>query len=437
MGVDRAKLTQAIDGMRDELVDITSDLIRFRTFLQTGEHFKECTEYMAAKLEEADLRADVVKIPDEQVRAMEDPHSTYRVLVGHYGPIAPRYVTVARRRGAGQGKRLHLNGHYCVLPPYTSWSTDMFAPRVHNGKVIGRGACDMKGGLAMIAGALLALKRLSVPLAGDVNVSVTMDTHAGGELGAGHVTKHDMGRSDIVIIGDMSGVNRVLTGYKGDLLAQIETHGAVAHASTAFYGRSAVEDMGHVMRHLMRLKESLEKYQSRANVKPDRSRQSILAITNIEGGTTINNTAASCTLGIDWRIIPEETPDDALGRLQQAVDDAKKEIPGLQATVRRIYGIPGSVTPETAPVVQTLLGNIKSVTGRPGETFVHNVWFDHRWFTTRWGADAAVYGPGDCSVGTEFRKKVHHEPDEYVVIDDLVNATKVLALSIVDCVGAA
>jgi succinyl-diaminopimelate desuccinylase len=431
MGFDQQTLFQAVEAARDDLVHLTADLIRFRTLLGTGEDFRACCEYAAAALEAAGLKAEILEVPEAEVRAMEGDRTPYRVL-GHMGPLAPRYNIVATRRGTGNGTSLHLNGHYDIQNAPVPWAHDPFIPRVEHGKVIGRGACDMKGGLAMIIGALGIVNRLGVPLEGDVSVTITVDTHVGGDLGAGWIVQRGLGRAERVIIADTSGVGRVITGYKGELWAQVETRGVKAHASSAFIGHSAVEDMADVIVELRTLQRRLAAATTAANVIPEAARHTLLALTNIAGGDTINNLAADCTLGIDCRLIQEHTPEEALAQIEAAVQAVATRVPELQAAVRPIYRIPAATTPDTDPLIQTLLRHIHEVTGGPGQTLVHPAWFDFRWFAKGWGVPVAVYGPGDGGAGTGFRKKIYYEPDEYVLIADLVNATKVLTACIVE-----
>jgi len=429
--IDR-RISETIDVMRDELVAITQDLIRFRTLRFTGGDFEICANYLLERLQRCGFDGEVIRVPAEEAVPLEAERSHYRAL-GLVGPLAPRYNVIAFRRGSGSAKSLHLNGHYCVVEPPAGWSGDPFEPRVEGGRIIGRGACDMKSGLAMIVGAMTALHRLSVSPAGDVYVSFTVDTHLSGDLGAGYIVKRGLGRAARVIIGDTSGVGHVIRGYRGQLWVQIETRGSQTHGATPFYGHNAVEDMAHVMRRLLELKDRIAGLTSAEDIVPYDARHPTLVIgSRIEGGTTTNLVPPSCMLRLDRRLIPEETLDDAIKQIEQAVQAAKGDAPGLDARVHVLFGAPPVVTPADDELVEDLLRNIHRVLDRPGTSFVHPAFLDFQWFASHWHVPVAVYGPGDGGVGTGFRRKPYAEPGEFVLVDDLVNATKVLTATALD-----
>jgi len=431
MTVDhRAQVAKVIDTMQTELVEMTADLIQFRTLRSTGEGYEACAEYLRRRLEAAEVEGTVIRVPDEEVRPLEHPESHYRVH-GLDGPISPRFNVVGTRRGTGHGRSVHLTGHFDVVEPGPGWSGDPFEPRIADGRLVGRGACDMKSGLAMIVGAMSAIGRAKVRLPGDVNVSFTVDTHVCGDLGAGYVVKHGLGRSDRVIVADMSGVRRVLTGYRGQLWAEIRAEGQLAHGSTPFYGHSAIESMGPVIMSLGQLKERLLRITSASRVVPEEARHPSLVVTQIHGGSTFYLVAPDCRLNLDRRLIPEETVDQALGQIQEAIREAQSVTKG-KISCRVLFSAPPVATGEDDPLVRTLQNNISAVTGAPAESLVHPAMMDLRWFVKGWGVPGVVYGPGDCGAGTGFLRKPSSEPDEYVMIADVVDATKVLALSLLD-----
>ena len=124
-----------------------------------------------------------------------------------------------------------------------------------------------------------------------------------------------------------------------------------------------------------------------------------------------------------------------LRQIEEAVREAAAESPGMEVTVTPIFSAPPAVTSDHDPLVRTLQEDVRVVTGQPGVTLVHPAFLDLRWFAVGWGVPVIVYGPGDGGARSGFRTKIYSEPDEYVVVDDLVNATKVLALALVDLVG--
>lgn len=426
-------LAPAIAGMRDELVNLTADLIRFRTLRLAGSDFEPCVRYLAGRLELAGFAVEVIRVPDEEVALLERADSHYRGL-GLVGAIAPRYNAIAHRKGTGSGPSLHLSGHYCVVEPGPSWSRDPFDPVVRDGRLFGRGACDMKSGLAMIVGAVTALDRLGFRGPGDIFVSLTVDTHLSGDLGAGYVARKGLGKADRVIVGDTSGVDRIITGYRGQLWVEITTEGRTAHGSAPFYGRSAVEDMCFVIQRLIGLRAELSQRTSAySEIVPEEAKHPTIAIgTQIRGGTWLNTVAANCTMTLDRRLIPEETPEEAFEEIERAVAAACGDTSGMTVTVRKMFSAPPAVTSPADPLIRTLASNIERVRRARATTLIHPAFLDFRWFASEWKVPVAVYSPGDSGAGTGFQRRPYTEPDESVSVSDLVDATTVLAMSIVE-----
>ena len=121
-----------IDDRVDDLVELTCDLIRFPTINPPGEAYQPCAEFLGKRLSKRGF--DI-----EYVRAEGAPGDS---------DIYPRVNVIARREGSGPGPCVHFNGHIDVVEVGTGWTVPPFDGLVRDGKVYGRGACDMKGGLA-------------------------------------------------------------------------------------------------------------------------------------------------------------------------------------------------------------------------------------------------------------------------------------------------
>src|SRR3984885_11284026 len=125
-------LFKAIDARRDELVELTRELIRFPTVNPPGEGYRPCAEFIGERLRARGFAVDYV-------RAEGTPGAAERY---------PRISVVARRPGKSPGPCVHFNSHIDVVQSGGGWTLDPFAAVVKDGRVYGRGACDMKGGLA-------------------------------------------------------------------------------------------------------------------------------------------------------------------------------------------------------------------------------------------------------------------------------------------------
>src|SRR5437763_16071547 len=160
------RVVAEVDRAADEIVDYTADLVRIPTVNPPGEAYEECARFIGQHL--ATHGFDVEYIVAEG-RA-EHP-ATY-----------PRVNVVGTRR-SGPGAVVHLNGHFDVVPAGDGWTLDPFAGIVRDGKIYGRGTCDMKGGIAAAVFAAEAIRRAGVEVPGTIAISGTVDEESGGFAG--------------------------------------------------------------------------------------------------------------------------------------------------------------------------------------------------------------------------------------------------------------
>jgi succinyl-diaminopimelate desuccinylase len=183
---------------------------------------------------------------------------------------------------------VHLNGHVDVVPVGTGWSVDPFGGEVRDGRIYGRGASDMKGGLAAAVFAAEAIRRAGVELAGSIEISGTVDEESGGWAGVAHLaeTGHLTSRTvDYVIIPEPLHVDRVCVGHRGVYWFEVATEGRIAHGSMPFLGISAISHMGEVVHEIMgTLAPSLRARRTSMPVVPDGARHASINVNSIMGG---------------------------------------------------------------------------------------------------------------------------------------------------------
>jgi len=409
-------LINSIDARRDELVDLTRQLLKFPTVNPPGEAYRPCAEFIGERLRERGFTVDYV-------RAEGAPGDNERY---------PRINVVARREGAAPGPCVHFNSHIDVVQTGAGWTLDPFAGVVKDGKVYGRGACDMKGGLAASIIAVETLIDAGGPLPGALEISGTVDEESGGYGGVHYLAERGWfspPRVDHVIIPEPLNVDRVCIGHRGVWWAEIETHGRMAHGSMPFLGDCAVRHMHAVIERFERdLYPRLAARRTDMPVVPSGARHSTLNINSIHGGQPeapgypTPCVPDSCRMVIDRRLLIEESIEGVKGEVRELLETLKRERAGFNYSLRDIFEVRPTMADRRGPVARSTAAAVRRVIGRDPEFVCSPGTYDQK-HIDRVGKlrDCIAYGPGILDLA--------HQPDEYVLIDDMVTAAKVMALA--------
>ncbi|MFU0503314.1 acetylornithine deacetylase/succinyl-diaminopimelate desuccinylase family protein [Pseudaminobacter sp. NGMCC 1.201702] len=413
------KLLKAIDDRTDELVELTADLIRFPTVNPPGEAYGPCAEYIADRLRERSFGI-------EFIRAEGTPGDSDRY---------PRINVVARFDGRGPGQTVHFNSHIDVVEAGAGWSVDPFAGVIKDGRVYGRGACDMKGGLAASIIAAEAFMDVYPDFPGAIEISGTVDEESGGFGGVAYLAKKgyfSRPRVDHVIIPEPLNKDRICLGHRGVWWAEIETRGEIAHGSMPFLGDCAVRHMGAVLRAFEEeLFPALDRKQTKMPVVPEGARRSTLNINSIHGGQTEDfkpglpspNVPDSCRLTIDRRFLLEENIDEVKSEVTSILDRLKRDRPKFDYAIRDVMEVLPTMTERDAPVVTAVARGIREIFDREPEYVISPGTYDQK-HVARLGHlyNCIAYGPGILDLA--------HRPDEWVGIADMVQSAKVMAIGL-------
>jgi succinyl-diaminopimelate desuccinylase len=411
-------LRAAVAARRDELVDLTRELIRFPTVNPPGEAYRPCAEFIGNRLARRGFAL-------EYVRAEGTAGDSERW---------PRINVIARRESGWPGPCVHFNGHIDVVQTGAGWSVDPFAGAVREGKLFGRGACDMKGGLAAAIVAAEALIDSGAQLPGTLEISGTVDEESGGYGGVHYLAERGFfspPRVDHVIIPEPLNVDRVCIGHRGVWWAEIETHGRIAHGSMPFLGDCAVRHMNAVLdRFESELHPKLAARKTDMPVVPSGARHSTLNINSIHGGLSELKDGAlpsacvpdSCRVVIDRRWLIEEDLEGVKGEVRDLLEQLVRERAGFRYSLRDIFEVTPVMSDRNGPVARAAAAAIRRVMGRDPEFICSPGTYDQK-HIDRVGRlrDCIAYGPGILDVA--------HQPDEYVVIDDLVVSAQVMTLA--------
>lgn len=308
-------------------------------------------------------------------------------------------------------------GHSDVVPAGAGWSGGPFTPRRVDGQIIGRGAADMKGGLAAAVAAIAAVhaEAPEIPL----TLLCTIDEEADALGIRHHITSTTTPiRYDACVVVEPTSMS-IITGCRGATNLRVDVRGASAHAGRPADGASAILAAAEV---IAAVEFDGVELQSMAHSALGVGTWNIGTISGGHGTSIVPD---RCTLSIDRRTLPDEDPDLILGQLLQdsRARVRKRARPGTERIT--ISGavemtMPGFLTDPASPLVGDICAAVRDA-GAPGDLGVWTASCEAGFIARHHGAPTVVLGPGDLH-------RQAHQPDESVPIDELLTAARAYAL---------
>jgi len=417
------RLSAEIEARRDDLVALCAGLIRIPTLNPPGLNYREICDVLAARLERAGFNVELIRAAGAP--ADSDRH--------------PRWNLIARRVGAAPGDCVHFNSHHDVVEVGHGWTVDPFGGVVKEGRVYGRGACDMKGGLAASIIAAEAFIAACPGYHGAIEISATADEESGGYGGVAYLAEQGWfspERVQHVIIPEPLNKDRICLGHRGVWWAEVETRGRIAHGSMPFLGDSAIRHMGAVLEEMeATLFPLLASKHTEMPVVPEGARQSTLNINSIHGGEPEQEpgytglpapcVADRCRIVLDRRFLIEEDIAEVKAEVAAMMERIKARRPSFDYEIRDLFEVQPTMTERDAPVVRTVAQAIEKVLARAPDYVVSPGTYDQK-HIDRIGKlhNCIAYGPGILDLA--------HQPDEWVGIGDMVDSAKVMALTLAE-----
>ncbi len=421
-----ARVQAEIARREADLIALTRDLIRIPTLNPPGRNYRQICDYLAARLEGAGFTCTLLRA--QGAPGDSDAH--------------PRWNLIARREGARPGDCVHFNGHHDVVEVGHGWTRDPFGAQIEAGRIYGRGACDMKGGIAASIIAAEAFLALCPDFAGAVEISATADEESGGFGGVAWLAERGWfapERVQHVLIPEPLHKDRICLGHRGVWWAEVETRGRIAHGSMPFLGDSAIRHMGAVLAEIERsLYPLLAGKRTAMPVIPEGARQSTLNINSIHGGEPEPEpgytglpapcVADRCRIILDRRFLIEEEVGEVKAEVTALLERVKAARPSFEYEVRDLFEVQPSMTDREAPVVQATAHAIASVLGAEAAYVVSPGTYDQK-HIDRIGRlkNCIAYGPGVLDIA--------HQPDEWIGIEDMKDSAAVMALVLADLLG--
>jgi succinyl-diaminopimelate desuccinylase len=354
----------------DEMAALLEELVAVATENPPGRALGACAAVLRDAMDRLDLSPEVIALAP--AAELEDP-------------------CIVRGSAGDGGRTVYFHGHFDVVP---AQRRDQFRPLRHDGRIVGRGTADMKGGLvSMLYGAAAASE---LGLLGDLRLVLHLvcDEETGSAAGSGHLRAAgmiDTAARAMLTPEPTGGV--VWHASRGAITLRVRVAGREAHVGQAQLGVNAFEHMIRVAEPLTRLAHDLL------------AERSMLVVGGAAGaGANFNVVPGSAWFSLDRRFNPEEDLDAELARLTDTIDEAAAAA-GADVTIEVLQRQPSAGTPETDPAAVTLARCIADVEGAEPRFEVCPGSLDTRWYA-QLGIPAFAYGAG--------RLDVSHGPEEYI-----------------------
>jgi acetylornithine deacetylase len=416
----RETVLSHIDSAREEIINFLQKLISYPSV--TGNE-REIQSFISAWLKE---RLSIT------VDAWEPDLTELKRHPG-YVPVERGYNdrpnVVGLYKGHGSGRSLLFNGHVDVIPagPEEAWQTNPWAGTVRDGKIFGRGASDMKAGLAAYPMAMNAIIKSGVNLKGSVALEYTVDEELSGNGTLAAITRGYT--ADAGISGETSSMN-VQPASIGRIWYEIQVKGKPAGIQTQWEGVNAIDKGYTVVKKVSEFQE--ERMKRITHPLYPNIRETIPCLVGVfQAGSYPSAFPDSCLLKGSMATVPGEDSNSVKDEFKRHLKSStstdswlKDHPPVIRYTG---YFAEPSEIPVSHPIVKSLstayataLGTNATISGRTGAA-------DIRFLNKYANTPTVIFGPGPTDQ--------MHATNEYARIDDLIAATKVYALTILDWCG--
>lgn len=412
----KKKLWEKIDEKEDELIELTSNLISINSENPPGD-MEEITEFICNYLQEKGIDYEVVRPKKDK-------------------------PNIIARMGNKNGKTLIFNGHCDVVPvgDLSKWDFNPFSGKVKNGKILGRGTSDMKGGLAGVLFSMGLLKEEDIEIDGEIVLTVVPDEETGGDFGTKWLLENNYVKGDYCIVAEPTDIDNIEVGQRGKILVKLVSEGVSAHGSLSPYvGENAIIKLTKVLNELYKLNKLTGNYNEEIQAVIDESKvvakkclktenvgdiidHVTVNVGTIKGGTTVNMVADYAEAELDIRTPLGVSSTDVIEELENILEDLN--IDGIG------YKLLWTSEPNNVSVnshlVQSVKKNAETVLGKNVTATYQWASSDARYFRET-GIETIQYG----AANTEGI----HSYNETVDVDDLIFGAKVYVGAVIDLLG--
>jgi succinyl-diaminopimelate desuccinylase len=389
----------------DEVVELTRTLVRIPSVYRPGE--PAANEAEVASFVEGWFRREGLPVEVQEV-----------------APGRPNVLSWIGEKGPGR-RCLLLEGHTDVVTEgdAAEWTWPPFGGELRDGRIYGRGAADMKSGLAAAMVTLAAFKRAGVTPAGKLVVGALVDEED-GMIGVRHLVETPAGRElDAAIICEPE-ENELCLEQRGVVWARIRARGHMAHGAMPEAGANPITALGALLREVPALEKQLRKLcQKSRHLKPPTVTPTIVqGPPRGVGAPQSNVIPALAEMTLDVRLTPGIDAEGMRGELEALCRKAEAAVPGVKLEWQPVNAFRLATSVDKAePIAQAMMHGVRKATGRapryggvPGST-------DGTILRMELGIPIVTCGPGN--------RLIPHQVDEYVEVQELVEAARIYAAS--------
>ncbi|MFX1496732.1 MAG: M20 family metallopeptidase [Promethearchaeota archaeon] len=398
---DLDKLTLSkIDAMREEIIEFLQQLVHNPSEVPPGK-YRELSKFIATKMENFGIKTQIKR----------------NNIIGQLGNE--------------NGPTLIFNAHYDTSTIHDGWTKEPHSGEIVDNKLYGRGSADDKSCIAAEIFAAKALLEANIDLKGKLIVTAVVNEEIGGAGGTEYLVNEGIIKGDACLVGDGPADYPVL--YRGGMLqVNFKIKGIRRHAMAypdiipkyrnEYSGINAVHRMLPIMNFLMKLQNEFNQVETKYPIPPDLSKKvSSIEITKLDGGNAIDTVADRCTLNCIMNFIPEQDINLIRIRILDFIDELKKKDPNVEITFQNPVSIPTQIGDPDSVIAKVVKNAFKKVFSeeRDFKAFIPTT--DAQLFQMK-GIETII-------IGTLRGDNNYHAQDEFVYIDDVINAVKIYALT--------
>ncbi|MBV2144962.1 ArgE/DapE family deacylase [Falsochrobactrum sp. TDYN1] len=419
----RQRIIDAVNAGFEAQLAFTADMVRFDS---TRGNEAAMQDFMARSLRERGYEVDHWKIEVDDIKDL--PGFSPVEFVSYeqaYNVVGTRHPK------ENKGRSLIINGHIDVVPPCDAdrWTTPPFEPRIANGRMYGRGAGDMKSGLAAGIFAIEALKAAGLAPAAPVYIQSVVEEECTGNGTLACVQRGY--KADGALVPEPFGAE-IMRAQIGLMWLCIDIEGDPQHASAAFQhvGANALEKAIHIWPYIKRLEAEWNARKENHRVYKDHPHPIRVNLGKFSGGDWVSSVPAKARMEVRLSILEGEDLATIRGEILARVAEAVAADPYLVSHPPKVtfhgFQAEGYVL-EPGSDIEAVMGQAhEAVFGEPVQTSISSALTDARFFGLYQNTPSIVYGP-TCGLP--------HGIDEYVDLESLKQVTRAYALFIADWCG--